>query len=75
VPVVFEQGQQQGDTPPVMERHGSFLYTTSADKMVTCEKSNPNGISVKLNGLAETEMLRTLLVINPSVGYSALPLQ
>jgi len=63
VPVVFEQGQQQGDPLPVKERHGSFPNTASLDKTVTCEISYPNGVSVKLNGLAEPEMLRTLLVL------------
>jgi len=63
VPVVFDQGQQQGDQLPVKERHGSFPNPAPGDKTVSCEINYPNGLSVKLNGLAEPEMLRTLLVL------------
>jgi hypothetical protein len=62
VPVVFDAGQQ--DKPlPVKDRQGFFPNPAPADKTVSCEISYPNGVSVKLNGLAEPEMLRSLLVL------------
>jgi len=62
VPVVFDPGQQ--DKPlPVNDRQGSFPNPATADKTVSCEISYPNGVIVKLNGLAGQEMLRSLLAL------------
>jgi len=62
VPVVFDAGQQ--DKPfPVKDRQGFFPNQVPVDKTATCEISYPNGVSVKLNGLTEAEMLRSLLAL------------
>jgi hypothetical protein len=62
VPVFFDAGQQEKPLP-ANERQGFFPNPAPADKTVSCEISYPNGVSVKLNGLAEPEMLRSLLFL------------
>jgi hypothetical protein len=64
VPVIFENGRQASQVPaPVQERKESFLNPVTCDKTISCEISYPNGVSVKLNGLPNTQMLRPLLVL------------
>jgi hypothetical protein len=62
VPVVFDS-EQQDKSLPVKDSQGFFPNPAPADKTVSCEISYPNGVCVKLNGLAEPEMLRSLLVL------------
>ena len=62
VPVVFDP-EQQDKSLPVKDRQGFFPNPAPADKTVSCEISYPNGVSVKLNGFIEPEMLRSLLVL------------
>jgi hypothetical protein len=66
VPVIFGDGQnvRQSQVPEtVQERKESFLNPVTCDKTISCEISYPNGVSVKLNGLPNTQMLRSLLVL------------
>ncbi len=62
VPVVFDP-EQQDKSLPVKKRQEFFPNPAPADKTVCCEISYPNGVSVKLNGLTEAEMLRSLLAL------------
>lgn len=63
VPVVFDHGRQDKSLP-VKDSQGFFQNPPSpVEKTVSCEISYPNGVCVKLNGLAEPEMLRSLLVL------------
>jgi hypothetical protein len=64
VPVVIDNGQQK-ELHPVKDtdRQGFFPNACVPDKTATCEISYPNGVSVKLNGLTEAEMLRSLLAL------------
>jgi hypothetical protein len=64
VPVLFDKGQQK-ELHPVKDinRQGFFPNQVPVDKTATCEISYPNGVVVKLNGLTEAEMLRSLLAL------------
>jgi hypothetical protein len=62
VPVVFEAGQQDRALP-VKDNQGFFPNPAIKDKTGTCEICYPNGVVVKLNGLTEAELLRSLLAL------------
>ena len=66
VPVVFE-GEQQARSSQVptraQNRSKTFSNPPAANSSVSCEISYPNGVSMKLNGLPEPEMLLSLLLL------------
>jgi hypothetical protein len=65
VPVVFDSNQKElsGHLPvSFKDQPEPLINRPSPATTLTCEISYPNGISVKVNGLADLEMLRSLLV-------------
>lgn len=64
VPVVFENGQHPSRVPaPVQSPSTSFSTHEATAQAISCEISYPNGVLVKLNGLPDVQMLRSLLVL------------
>ena len=66
VPVVFNNGKaiRSSQVPaPVHNRSKAFPDPASANNAISCEISYPNGVCVKLNGLTDPEMLRSLLLL------------
>lgn len=66
VPVVFENEQQVRSfhfPTPAQNRSKTFSNPPAANSSVACEISYPNGVCMKLNGLPEPEMLRSLLLL------------
>jgi hypothetical protein len=62
VPVVFDPGQPK-DAHPKKESREFFPNAGLSDRTATCEISYPSGVILKLNGLTEPEMLRSLLAL------------
>jgi hypothetical protein len=66
VPVVFDNGKaiQTSQVPtPVQNRSKTFPDPAATNNTISCEISYPNGVCLKLNGLTNTEMLRSLLLL------------
>jgi hypothetical protein len=67
VPVIFS-GLQQDPSPELPTAINNHLQRqikrTSSIVDLTCEISYPNGIRVKVNGLTDLEIVRSLLVSN-----------
>lgn len=66
VPVVFDNGKaiRTSQIPaPVQHRQKAFPDPVAANNAISCEISYPNGVRVKLNGLTDPEMLRSLLIL------------
>jgi hypothetical protein len=65
VPVVFENGQHhQSSQVPVQNKQEAFSNNQNAPTTATsCEISYPNGVSVKVNGLPDVQILRSLLLL------------
>ena len=66
VPVVFDNGKaiMSSQVPaPVQNRSKAFANPIAANNTISCEISYPNGVCVKLNGLTDPEMLRSLLLL------------
>ena len=66
VPVVFENVGQARSTRvpvPVQPQSSSFSTPEAATQSISCEISYPNGVRVKLNGLSDPQMIRSLLVL------------
>ena len=66
VPVVFDNGKaiQTSQVPaPVQNRPKAFPDPTAANNTISCEISYPNGVCLKLNGLTDPGMLRSLLLL------------
>ncbi len=66
VPVVFENGKsiRSSQVPvPAQKRSKAFPDPAAANNSISCEINYPNGVSVKLNGLTDPEMLRSLLLL------------
>jgi hypothetical protein len=64
VPVIFENGRQISQIPaPVQNLSESHSQPAVSNKTISCEINYPNGVSVKLNGLPDTQMLKSLLVL------------
>lgn len=66
VPVVFDNGKatQSSQVPaPLQNRSKAFPDPAAPSNTISCEISYPNGVCVKLNGLTDPEMLRSLLLL------------
>ena len=66
VPVVFENGQQSRSSQvpsPVQAQSSTFPNPETTAQTISCEISYPNGVLLKLNGLSDPQMLRSLLVL------------
>jgi hypothetical protein len=64
VPVIFENGRQVSQVPtPVQNLSESCSQPTVSNKTISCEINYPNGVSVKLNGLPDAQILKSLLVL------------
>lgn len=63
VPVVFENKQVSQVSVPVQNQPKPFPDPVAANNTISCEISYPNGVCVKLNGLTDPEMLRSLLLL------------
>ena len=66
VPVIFDKGKaiQTAQVPsPVQNRSKTFADPVAANNTISCEISYPNGVCLKLNGLTNPEILRSLLLL------------
>ena len=66
IPVVFDnlQKTRSSQVPaPVQNRSTTFSDSNAASSPISCEISYPNGVSIKLNGVTDPEMLRSLLLL------------
>jgi len=65
VPVVFEKDQfLQPSTTPVSMQNRPMVSNHECDsRAISCEIAYPNGVSLKLNGCADLETLRSLLLL------------
>ena len=66
VPVVFENSGQARSaqvSASVQQQPASYSTPESTTQTISCEISYPNGVLVKLNGLPDAQMLRSLLVL------------
>ena len=66
VPVVFDNGkaiQTSQVQAPVQNRSKAVPDPTAANNTISCEISYPNGVCLKLNGLTDPGMLRSLLLL------------
>jgi hypothetical protein len=66
VPVVFDKGKtiRSAQIPtPVQNSQKTFANPESANNTISCEISYPNGVCLKLNGLTNPEILRSLLLL------------
>jgi hypothetical protein len=66
VPVVFENSGQARSLQvpaPVPPQTTSFSTSEATPQTISCEISYPNGVHVKLNGLSDPQILRSLLVL------------
>lgn len=65
VPVIFENRQLLSSPVPVpgQDLPEACSHPAASDKTISCEISYPNGVLVKLNGLPDAQMMRSLLVL------------
>jgi hypothetical protein len=66
VPVVFEDEQQSRLLQPhsaVQNKTKSFSNPSAVSQAVSCEISYPNGVCLKLNGVTDPGLLRSLLLL------------
>jgi hypothetical protein len=64
VPVIFENERQASQVPAqVQDVTGTHSHPAASNKTISCEINYPNGVSVKLNGLPDAQMLKSLLVL------------
>ena len=66
VPVVFDHAQKTRSTPvsaPVQNRSKAIADQVAASNTIFCEINYPNGVCLKLNGLTDPELLRSLLLL------------
>jgi predicted ABC-class ATPase len=66
VPVVFENGGQARSSripAQIQSQSVPFSNPEASTQTISCEISYPNGVHVKLNGLPDAQMLRSLLVL------------
>ncbi|MDD4636431.1 MAG: hypothetical protein PHV66_02320, partial [Bacteroidales bacterium] len=63
VPVVFDKDQFVGSVNIPASLHDRQVVTPPVSGPISCEINYPNGVSLKLNGGADLEMLRSLLML------------
>ena len=64
VPVVFDGGKQSFRVPAPVHKPGQgFCEGASANQSLCCEISYPGGVSVKLSGMPDLQMLQSLLLL------------
>ncbi|MFA6335954.1 MAG: IS66 family insertion sequence element accessory protein TnpB [Bacteroidales bacterium] len=63
VPVVFEKDRFVQPVNNPVSLHDQQVATNPVPKPISCEISYPNGVSLKLNGSADLEMIRSLLLL------------
>ena len=66
VPVVFDNGKaiRSSQVPaPVQNRSKAFPDPAVANNSISCEISYPNGVCLKLDGLTDPGILRSLLLL------------
>ena len=66
VPMVFDNGKairSSQVSTPVQNSSKSFADPAAANNTIFCEISYPNGVCLKLNGLTNPEILRSLLLL------------
>jgi hypothetical protein len=66
VPVVFDHAQKNRSpqvAASVQNRTKSFPDPAASNNTISCEISYPNGVRLKLNGLTDPELLRSLLLL------------
>jgi hypothetical protein len=64
VPVIFENGRQASHVPAqVQDLSGTHSHPAVSIKTISCEISYPNGVSVKLNGFPDIQVLQSLLLL------------
>lgn len=64
VPVVFGNGPEGSRLPsPVQNCPEAFSNPAAANQTICCEINYPNGVRVKLEGVSNPEMLRSLLLL------------
>ncbi len=61
MPVVFDKDQFVGSVNIPASLHDRQVVPPPVTRPISCEISYPNGVSLKLNGGANLEMLRSLL--------------
>ena len=66
VPVVFDNGKaiRTSQVPEsVQKRSKAFPDSAAANDAISCEITYPNGVCLKLNGLTDPGILRSLLLL------------
>lgn len=66
VPVVFDNGKaiRTSQVPEsVQKRSKAFPDSAAANDAISCEINYPNGVCLKLNGLTDPGILRSLLLL------------
>jgi hypothetical protein len=64
VPLVLDRGQNTPQMPGSMQsRPDSVSCPGTAEGQIYCEISLPNGACIKLNGILDADMLRSLFVL------------
>ncbi len=66
VPVVFDNAQKNRSSQipaSVQNRPKAIADLVASSNTISCEISYPNGVSLKLNGLTDPELLRSLLLL------------
>jgi hypothetical protein len=63
VPLVFGRGQNAQIPLSMQNRSNSASCPGIADGQISCEISFPNGACIKLNGMLDADVLRSLFVL------------
>jgi len=64
VPLFFGNGHPSSRLPaPMQNQPESFPNAVAANPTISCQISYPNGVQVKLEGVSNPEMLRSLLLL------------
>jgi hypothetical protein len=65
IPVVFDTAPKMmsSQVPAPAQNQSKIITGSATDHPISCEINYPNGVCLKLNGLTDPEMLRSLLLI------------